>query len=45
MGGVFSLILTDAISPGIAEHILTMAVHGLDLLISSGPRSLPGRAQ
>jgi len=45
MGGLFSLILTDAITPGIAEHILTMAVHGFDVFLSAGPRALPGRAQ
>lgn len=45
MGGIFSLILADAITPGIAEHILITAGHGLEHLFSGAPRSLPGGAQ
>jgi hypothetical protein len=39
-GGVFSLILTDIITPGIAQHILTMATHGLEHLFMTGPGSI-----
>lgn len=39
-GSVLSLILGDAITPRIAGHIMTMAVHGLEHLFMSGPRSI-----
>jgi hypothetical protein len=35
-GAVLSLILTDIITPGVAEHILTMAAHGLGHLFGYG---------
>ena len=38
-GAVFSLILTDAITPGIAGHILMMIEHGLGHLFGSRPSS------
>jgi hypothetical protein len=39
-GGIFSLILTDVITPDIAQHILMMATHGLAHLFASAPRSI-----
>lgn len=39
-GGIFSLILTDIITPDIAQHILTMAVHGLEHLFISSPNAI-----
>jgi len=39
-GGIFSLILTDVITPDIAQHILMMATHGLEHLFTSAPRSI-----
>jgi hypothetical protein len=35
-GAVFSLILSDAITPGIAGHILTMVEHGIGYLFAGG---------
>jgi hypothetical protein len=35
-GAVFSLILTDVITPGIAEHILIMVQHGIGYLFTDG---------
>jgi hypothetical protein len=42
MGGVFSLILTDAITPDIAHHILMMALHGLEHLFLGGKPNIRG---
>jgi hypothetical protein len=39
-GAVFSLILADAITPDIAHHILTLAVHGMEHLFTTAPRSI-----
>jgi hypothetical protein len=39
-GGIFSLILTNVITPDIAQHILMMATHGLEHLFASAPRSI-----
>ena len=41
-GSVFSLILADAITPDIAQHILMLTVHGLEHLYVGAPRTLPG---
>jgi hypothetical protein len=41
-GAVFSLILTDAITPDIAQHILMLAGHGLEHLFLSGPPRVRG---
>lgn len=41
-GAVFSLILTDVITPDIAQHILMLAVHGLEHLFLGGPQPVRG---
>lgn len=41
-GAVFSLILSDVITPGIAGHILMMVEHGLGHLFTGGPPSVRG---
>ena len=41
-GAVFSLILSDAITPGIAGHILIMVEHGLGHLFMGSPPSVRG---
>lgn len=40
LGGVFALILADAITPDIAQHLLTIVMHGLEHLSTAGPRSI-----
>jgi hypothetical protein len=42
-GAVFSLILTDTITPDTAQHIIMMAIHGLSHLfgMGGGPLQLP----
>jgi hypothetical protein len=41
-GSVFSLILADVITPDIAQHILMIAVRGLEHLFLSGPPPVRG---
>jgi hypothetical protein len=41
-GAVFSLILSDAITPGIAGHILMLMEHGLGHLFMGNPPSVRG---
>ena len=41
-GAVFSLILADVITPGVAGHILTMIEHGIGHLFIGGPPSVRG---
>ena len=44
-GAVFSLILTDTITPDTAQHIILMAVHGISHLFGIGgplPHLPPG---
>lgn len=43
-GAVFSLILTDSITPQVAQHIFTLVVHGLGHFFGYGgpPPHLPG---
>ena len=42
-GAVFSLILTDTISPNTAQHIILLTIHGLSHLLGIGgpPPHLP----
>jgi len=41
-GAVFSLILADIITPGVAGHILMMIEHGIGQLFAGGPPSVRG---
>lgn len=42
-GSVLSLILTDIVTPRVAEHIFTMVIHGLSHLFAGGnePPQIP----
>jgi hypothetical protein len=41
-GAVFSLILTDVITPGAAQHVFTMLIHGVGHLFTSGGGPVAG---
>jgi hypothetical protein len=41
-GAVFSLILSDAITPGIAWHVLMMVEHGIGHMFMGGPPAVHG---
>jgi hypothetical protein len=42
-GAIFSLIITDLITPEVAQHILMLTFHGLGHLFAGGVRAIPGR--
>jgi len=42
LGGVFSLILTDVITPGASMHILMLIEHGIGHLFMGNPPSIRG---
>jgi hypothetical protein len=42
-GAIFSLIITDLITPDVAQHILTTIFQGLGHLFAGGTRAIPGR--
>jgi hypothetical protein len=42
LAGIFSLILTDVITPGISMHILMLMEHGIGHLVIGGPPTVRG---
>jgi hypothetical protein len=41
-GTIFTLIIAGTVTPDVAQHILTMALHGLGHLFLGGIKPLPG---